>query len=88
MGIVVQKYEKQIQGMQDQLMRHEKTSAETLKRTVDELQRAHKVSIDQLEAKNRDRMRTITSHQQEEIRSVNKRHEDKLDAVLTEVKKT
>lgn len=88
MNQVVAKYEKQLQSLQDQVLKERKTGEENLKRTVDELQRAHKISLDQVESKNRDKLRQMTNSQTEEIRSVNRRHEEKLDQVLAEVKKT
>jgi hypothetical protein len=88
MNQVVQKYEKTIQGLKDQMMQERKLADENLKRTVDELQRSHKLSLDQVESKNRERMRQLSSQQAEEIRQVNKRHEDRLDQVIVEVKKS
>ncbi|HMN69818.1 MAG TPA: hypothetical protein PKC28_14840 [Bdellovibrionales bacterium] len=88
MSSMVQKYEKQITALKDQVLKERKSGEDNLKRTVDELQRAHKVSLDMVETKNRDRMRTISSQQADELRSLNKRHEEKLDQVLAEVKKT
>ena len=88
MSRMVSKYESQIQLLKDQMMKERKTGEENLKRTVDELQRSHKLSVDQLEAKNREQMRQVSTMQGEEVRTLNKRHEEKLDAVLAEVKKT
>lgn len=88
MNNLVQKYEKQILSMKDQILLTKRQGDESLKRTVDEMARSHKLALDQVETKNRDRMRQISGQQAEEIRQVNKRHEDKLDQVLVEVKKT
>ncbi len=88
LGFIVGKYEKQITGLKDQVVKEKRNGEENLKRTVDELQRAHKLAIDQVEFKNRDRMRQVSQSQSEELRTVNKRHEEKLDQVLAEVKKT
>lgn len=88
MNSVVQKYEKQVQGLQDQVLSERKRGEEKLKRTVEELQRSHKVTVDQMELKSRERMRQVSAQQAEELRSVNKRNEEKIDAVLTEIKKT
>jgi hypothetical protein len=88
MNQVVSKYEKQVQTLKDQVLRERKIGQENIKRTVDELQRAHKLSLDQLDNKNREQVRKMSTLQSEEIRSVNKRHEEKLDHVLAEVKKT
>lgn len=88
MGQVVSKYEKQIVALKDQMMRDRKINEENLKRSVEDLQRVHKLGLDQIEAQNRDRLRQLQAHQDQEIRSVNKRHEEKLDSVLVEVKKS
>lgn len=88
LNTVVQKYEKQIVALKDEVLKERLNGETNLKRTVDELQRAHKLSHDQVEAKNRERMRQVSNQQAEELRSVNKRHEEKLDSVLAEVKKT
>ncbi|MGE3760033.1 MAG: hypothetical protein AB7H97_19865, partial [Pseudobdellovibrionaceae bacterium] len=85
---IVAKYEKQITALKDQVVKEKRTGEENLRRTVDEMTRAHKVSLDQLDSKNRDKMRQLTAAQSEELRSVNRRHEEKLDQVLAEVKKT
>lgn len=88
MNLVVSKYEKQIQTLKDQMLRERNLAEENLKRTVDDLQRVHKMAIDQVESKNRDQLRQMTVRQSEELRTVNKRNEEKLDQVLAEVKKT
>lgn len=85
---LVAKYEKQITALKDQVVKEKRNGEENLRRTVDEMTRAHKVSLDQLDSKNRDKMRQLSAAQSEELRSVNKRHEEKLDQVLAEVKKT
>lgn len=85
---LIAKYEKQITALKDQVVKEKRNGEENLRRTVDEMTRAHKVSLDQLDSKNRDKMRQMTAAQSEELRSVNKRHEEKLDQVLAEVKKT
>jgi hypothetical protein len=87
MAAVVNKYEKQITGLNDQILRERKIGEENLKRTVEEMQRAHQASIDQLDSKNRDQMRQAQATHGEQLRSVNKRHEAQIDQVLTEVKK-
>jgi hypothetical protein len=88
MNQLVAKYEKQITALKDQVVREKRNGEENVRRTVDEMTRAHKISIDQLEAKNRDRLRQVNAVQSEELRSLNKRHEEKLDQVLAVVKKT
>ncbi len=87
MANVVNKYEKQITALKDQMMREKNLADENLKRTVEELQRAHKVAMDQVDARNRDQMRQASAVHSDEVRQINKRHEAKLDQVITEVKK-
>jgi hypothetical protein len=84
----IQKYEKEIVGLKDQIVREKKLSEENIRRTSEEMTRLHQVNMDQLEAKNRDRLRTINQQHSEEVRAVNRRHEERLDQVLGEVKKT
>lgn len=88
MAITVAKYEKQIQVLKDQMMRERKLSDDNLKRTVEDMQRAHQTAIDQLDSKNKDQMRTAQMQHAEQVKSLNKRHEEKMDALVTEVKKT
>lgn len=88
MSMMVGKYEKQIQTLKDQMLRERKLSEDSLKRTVEEMQRTHQLAIDQLDMKNKDQMRTAQQTHSEQVRSLNKRHEEKMDALLTEVKKT
>lgn len=87
MAAMVSKYEKQIQQLKDQLAREEKRSDENLKRYTEEMQRQNQMSIDQVESKNRNRMEQIQQQHSEELRALNKRHEERLDQVLSEVKK-
>lgn len=87
MANVVNKYEKQITALKDQMMRDKLAADDNLKRTVAELQRAHQNAMDQVDAKNRDQMRQASTTHSDEIRQLNKRHEAKLDQVITEVKK-
>jgi hypothetical protein len=88
MNLVVQKYEKQLQALKDQMVREKKSGDENLKRTVEDMQRVHKTALDQLEAKNREQMRQVHDLHQEQMRSQTKRYEEKLDQVFVEVKKT
>ncbi len=88
MSQVVAKYEKQITGLQDQVLKEKKQNEENLKRSTQDMQVAHKTAMDQLEAKNRERLRELNSAHSEEVRIVNKRHEEKLDQVLGEVKRS
>jgi hypothetical protein len=84
----IQKYEKEILSLKDQMMRDKRLADESLRRTTEELTRQHQINLDQLEAKNRDRLRTVNIQHGEEVRSVNKRHEQRLDQVIGEIKKT
>jgi hypothetical protein len=85
---VVGKYEKQIQVMKDQMLRERKMNDENTKRLTDELARVHKMEVDQVEAKNREKVRILGQQHSEEVRQLNKRHEEKLDQVIGEMKKT
>jgi hypothetical protein len=88
MALVVAKYEKQIQGLKDQLVREKKQNDDNLKRTTEEMQRQHKVEMDQVASQNRDHLRQLDAHHGDELRSLNKRNDERLDQVLAEVKKT
>lgn len=88
MSQVVDKYEKQVRDLKDQMVSQRRAHEETVKRTVEDMQRANKMAIDTLESQNRDRMRQVNLQQSEQLRTLNKRHEEKLDQVISEVKKT
>jgi len=88
MSAAVSKYEKQITQLKDQMIKDRKHAEENLRRTVEEMQRAHKVALDQVDSKNRDQLRQTNAGHQEQLRQVNKRHEERLDQVIVEVKKT
>lgn len=88
MNLVVSKYEKQVQDLKDQLVRESKQNDENMKRLTDEMGRLHKMELDQVDAKNRERMRQLNTQHGNELRTVNRRHEEKLDQVISEMKKT
>lgn len=88
MTSVVAKYEKQVQSLKDQLVKERKSNEENLKRTVDEMRRANKVALDQADAQNRDRMRQVNLQHTEELRTMSRRNEEKLDQLVGQVKKT
>ncbi|MBX3022527.1 MAG: hypothetical protein KF799_12715 [Bdellovibrionales bacterium] len=88
MNLVVSKYEKQLQGLKDQLIRERKLGDENVKRLTEEMSRLHKMEVDQVESKNREKVRQLSSQHSNEIRTVNKRHEERLDQVIGELKKT
>lgn len=88
MNLVVSKYEKQIQGLKDQLVRERKLGEENMKRMTEEMSRIHKMEVEQVENKNREKVRQLGAQHSTEIRQLNRRHEDKLDQVIGEMKKT
>lgn len=88
MNQVVSKYEKQIQVLKDQLVREKKIGEENLKRSTEEMARMHKVALDQVAAQNRDRVRQLETVHSEELRTLNKRNDEKVDQIIAEVKKT
>lgn len=88
MGQVVSKYEKQLQGLKDQMLRERKLGEEGMKRMTEELARVHKMEVEQVENKNREKLRQLNTQHGEELRGLNRRHEDKLDQVIGEMKKT
>jgi len=88
MNLVVNKYEKQIQSLKDQIARDKNLADENLRRVTDEMTRSHKNQMDQLEAKNRERMRQINVQHGSEMQSVTKRHEERMDQVIGELKKS
>jgi len=85
---VVGKYEKQIQMLKDELMKEKRVNDDNLKRSTEEMQHQHKLSMDQVAQQNRDKLRQMDTHHSEELRSLNKRNDERLDQVLTEIKKT
>jgi hypothetical protein len=88
MSMTVSKYEKQVQVLKDQMLRERKLNDENTKRLTEELGRLHKMEVDQVETKNRDKLRQVNHQHSEELRSVSKRHEERLDQVLTEAKRS
>ncbi len=88
LATTVAKYEKQIQTLKDQMLRERKLGEDNMKRTVEEMQRAHQVAIDQLDSKNKDQMRTVQMQHADQVKGLSRRHEEKMDALITEVKKT
>lgn len=88
LNTTIHKYEKQVLALKDQIVRERKLNEENLKRTVEDLQRVHNTGIERIEAQNRERVRQMQAQQDQEVKSLNKRHEDRLDSVLVEVKKT
>ena len=88
MNQVVGKYEKQVQELQDRLLKEKKASDENLKRSAEEMMRAHKLSMDQEESQSRDRLRQVDERRLAEINALNKRSEEKMNQVLAEAKKT
>ena len=88
MNQVVARYEKQVTTLKDQLAREKKINEENLKRTTEEMQHAHKLSVDQLESTSRARLRQADTQHSEEMKIMNKRNEEKINQVLAEVKKT
>lgn len=88
MAQVVGKYEKQIQTLKDELTREKKQYDETLKRTTEEMQRQNKLALDQSAQQNRERLRQVDAHHNEELRSLNKRSDERLDQVISQLKKT
>ena len=88
MGSVVSKYDKQVQALKDELVRERKLSGESNKRSTDEMQRAHQLEMDQAETKSRAKLNEVNARHEQEVRSVSKRYEEKLDQVLAEMKKS
>ena len=88
MAQTVSKYEKQILGLKDELIKQKKYNDENMKRMTEDMQRQHKLAMDQLDQQNRDRMRKVDNQHAEELRTVNKRNEAKIDQIMAEVKKT
>lgn len=88
MAQVVGKYEKQIQTLKDELTREKKQNDENLKRATEEMQRQHKLAMDQSAQQNRERLRQVDAHHNEELRSLNKRNDERLDQVVSQIKKT
>lgn len=88
MNQVVSKYEKQVQGLKDDLMRVRKENDADMKRVVDEMQRQHKLALDQMDAKSRDQLRQVNKQHSEELRTQSKRGDDKLEQLLGEIKRS
>ena len=88
MNIIVNRYEKQIQILKDQLLREHKSNDDNVKRLTDELARTHKMEMDQVEAKNRAKLRQLNDMHAQELRSLTKRNEERMDQVIGELKKS
>ena len=57
-------------------------------RSIDELQRAHQLDMDQAETKNRAKLSESKARHEQDVRNVSKRYEEKLDQMLAEMKKS
>ena len=88
MSQVVSKYEKQVQALKDEMAKEKHANDENMKRLVDEMQRMHKVALDQQDAKTRERVRQLSQQHAEELRTLNRRNEEKIEQVVGEVKRT
>lgn len=85
---IVSKYEKQVQQLKDELVKEKKNGDENLRRATDEMQRQHKLAMDQVAQQNRDKLRQADNQHAEELRTLNKRNDQKVDDIMTQIKKT
>ncbi len=85
---VVAKYEKQIQALQDQVLKDKKSSDDNLKRTAEEMMRTHKITLEQVDSQNRARLKQVEAKRQEEVSLLNKRNDEKIEQVITNIKKS
>lgn len=87
MASASQKFQKDMATLQDQLLRERRSSDDTLRRTIDDMERGHKTSMDQQSAKYEERIRLLQNQQAEELRRVNRTNEERMNQIAA-LKKT
>ena len=85
---VALKYEKQIESMNDQFNREKRLRDNREKRLVNELKRSHDAQIEALKSKYEDQNKETQVALEREKREVTRRYEEKLNDVLSTMKKT
>jgi len=79
MAQTIQTHQRDILALQDQLVRERKSSDENLRRTIEDMNKAHKTDLDQQMTKYEERIRNLQTAQSEELRRVNRAQEEKLN---------
>lgn len=82
-----QTHQRDILALQDQLLHERKMADENLRRTIEDLKKAHKTDLDQQMSKYEERIRMMQNTQSEELRRVNRANEEKLNQLAATVRK-
>lgn len=80
-------HEKEITKMQDEVRAAKKQAEESLKRTVDELKRAHDLSLEQQEYRHKDKLKSLEVEHSNRLKTLNRRHDEKIDKMAIAVQK-
>lgn len=82
-----QTHQRDILALQDQMLHERKAADENLRRTIDDMKKAHKTDLDQQMAKYEERIRMMQNSQSEELRRVNRANEEKLNQLAATTRK-
>lgn len=84
---LVAKYEKEIARLNDELVRVRRNNDEDLKRLASEMSRQHKMELDAQQLQYQERMRKTQDLHSDEMRKTNKVHQERVDQLVTTLKK-
>jgi hypothetical protein len=87
MAQMQESHKREVVALQDQLLRERKSADDSLKRTIDDLNKARKTELDQQMSKYEERIRVLQNTQSEELRRVNRAHEEKLSQLAATTRK-
>ncbi len=85
---LVGKYEKELARLNDELVKVRRGNDEDLKRLASEMTRQHKMELDSQQMQYEDRMRKSQDLHSNELRKSNKVHQERVDQLVTTLKKT
>jgi hypothetical protein len=87
LNTVVDKYEKRVADLNDQLIRERRLNDNHSKVVVKDLTRERETDIENLKMKYEERAKQMEVAHQQEMKELNRRQQEKLDEVLTSVRK-
>jgi hypothetical protein len=84
---VVAKYEKEIARLNDELVKVRRNNDEDLKRLASEMSRQHKMELDAQQLQYQERLRKTQDLHADELRKTNRVHQERVDQLVTTIKK-
>lgn len=81
------KFESEITRMKDELNKLRKAQDEQLKRQAGELQRAHQAELEAQQVQFRDKLSKTENHHTDEIKQVNRKNQERVDQLISTLKK-